>query len=221
MSSGATTGRRRRRTTSIRRCTSRAARWTRTRSMSREAARARAEVDVDRLELAAADARRVGTAARVSRCAPLYGGELLPENRYDDWVADRATSSRRWRRSCGRSSPRRAADGAARASGRRELVRRPRARARRVERVARPDAAAHTFRNGWRGQDAARARARAWPEEVVPGARRSSSSPRSPIRGSCRTLSPPRSTSARCPAQEIVDAVIDFLAPRELLLVVG
>jgi predicted ATPase len=41
-----------------------------------------ADVDVDRLERAAAD----GAAAKALQ---LYRGELLPENRYDDWAAER------------------------------------------------------------------------------------------------------------------------------------
>lgn len=48
-----------------------------------------ADVDVDRLELAAADARRTGTPAAYRAALSLYGGELLPENRYDDWVEGR------------------------------------------------------------------------------------------------------------------------------------
>ena len=48
-----------------------------------------ADVDVDRLELAAADARRSGTAAAYRAALAVYGGELLPENRYDDWAIDR------------------------------------------------------------------------------------------------------------------------------------
>ena len=48
-----------------------------------------ADVDVDRLELAAADARRTGTLAAYRAALSLYGGELLPENRYDDWAASR------------------------------------------------------------------------------------------------------------------------------------
>ncbi len=65
-----------------------------------------ADVDVDQFELAAADARRAGTPSAYRAALSLYGGELLPENRYDDWVearrdelselaaelADRATS---------------------------------------------------------------------------------------------------------------------------------
>ncbi|MFL5337974.1 MAG: ATP-binding protein, partial [Geminicoccaceae bacterium] len=48
-----------------------------------------AEVDVDRLELAATVARRTGTPAAYRAALSLYGGELLPENRFDDWVAGR------------------------------------------------------------------------------------------------------------------------------------
>ncbi len=46
-----------------------------------------ADVDVDRLELAAADARLAGTSAAYRAALSLYRGELLPENRYDDWAA--------------------------------------------------------------------------------------------------------------------------------------
>ena len=48
-----------------------------------------ADVDVDRLELAAADARRAGTPAAYRAALAIYGGELLPENRYDDWAFGR------------------------------------------------------------------------------------------------------------------------------------
>ena len=48
-----------------------------------------AEIDVDRFVLAAADARRAGTAAAYRAALSLYGGELLPENRYDDWADER------------------------------------------------------------------------------------------------------------------------------------
>jgi predicted ATPase len=54
-----------------------------------ELLRLEAEVDVDRLEQAAADARRAGTAAAYRAALWLYGGELLPENRYDDWAIER------------------------------------------------------------------------------------------------------------------------------------
>jgi predicted ATPase/DNA-binding SARP family transcriptional activator len=43
-------------------------------------------VDVDLLELAAGDARRMKTPAAYRAALSLYGGELLPENRYDDWA---------------------------------------------------------------------------------------------------------------------------------------
>ncbi|MCU1348698.1 MAG: transcriptional activator domain protein, partial [Acidobacteria bacterium] len=49
----------------------------------------RAEIDVDQLELAAAAARRAGTPAAYRAAVSLYRGELLPENRYDDWVVER------------------------------------------------------------------------------------------------------------------------------------
>ncbi|MBV8221553.1 MAG: AAA family ATPase, partial [Solirubrobacterales bacterium] len=46
-----------------------------------------AEVDVDRLKTAAAEARRTNSVAAYRAAIALYGGELLPENRYDDWVS--------------------------------------------------------------------------------------------------------------------------------------
>jgi predicted ATPase len=49
--------------------------------------RLEAEVDVELFERAAADARREATAAACVRALSLYGGELLPENRYDDWAS--------------------------------------------------------------------------------------------------------------------------------------
>src|SRR4051794_19423606 len=54
-----------------------------------ETLRLTADVDVDRLEVAAADARRLGTPAAYRAALSLYGGELLPENRYDDWAIGR------------------------------------------------------------------------------------------------------------------------------------
>jgi predicted ATPase len=48
-----------------------------------------AEIDVDQLEREAADARRRSTPAAYRSALSLYRGELLPENRYDDWVEDR------------------------------------------------------------------------------------------------------------------------------------
>jgi len=48
-----------------------------------------ADVDVDRFEEAADVARRVDTVAAYRAALALYGGELLPENRYDDFAADR------------------------------------------------------------------------------------------------------------------------------------
>src|SRR5436309_1116721 len=51
--------------------------------------RLEAEVDVDLLERAAADARQAGTASAYRTALALYAGELLPENRYDDWADER------------------------------------------------------------------------------------------------------------------------------------
>jgi predicted ATPase len=48
-----------------------------------------ADVDVDRLEDAAREARRVGTPAAYRAALELSAGELLPENRYDDWAIGR------------------------------------------------------------------------------------------------------------------------------------
>jgi len=45
-----------------------------------------ADLDVEAFETAANDARRDRTAAACERALALYGGELLPENRYDDWA---------------------------------------------------------------------------------------------------------------------------------------
>jgi predicted ATPase len=49
--------------------------------------RLEADVDVDAFEQAAAHARRERTAQACRRALALYGGELLPENRYDDWAS--------------------------------------------------------------------------------------------------------------------------------------
>ena len=48
-----------------------------------------ANVDVDDFERAAAHARRAGSPSAYRAAVSLYGGELLPENRYDDWAAPR------------------------------------------------------------------------------------------------------------------------------------
>jgi predicted ATPase len=45
-----------------------------------------ADVDVARFERAAVDARRAGTPAAYRAALSIYGGDLLPENRYDDWA---------------------------------------------------------------------------------------------------------------------------------------
>ncbi|HWG08612.1 MAG TPA: hypothetical protein VN672_06350 [Solirubrobacteraceae bacterium] len=48
-----------------------------------------ASVDVEDFERAAEQARRAGSAAAYRAALALYGGELLPENRYEDWAASR------------------------------------------------------------------------------------------------------------------------------------
>ena len=48
-----------------------------------------ADVDLERWALATADARRVRTVSAYRAALSLYAGELLPENRYDDWAAER------------------------------------------------------------------------------------------------------------------------------------
>jgi predicted ATPase len=49
----------------------------------------RASVDVEDFERAAAQARRAGSAGAYRAAVSLYRGELLPENRYDDWAEAR------------------------------------------------------------------------------------------------------------------------------------
>src|SRR5262249_1532793 len=48
-----------------------------------------ADVDADRFEAAALEARRAATPAALRAALALYAGELLPETRYDDWPAGR------------------------------------------------------------------------------------------------------------------------------------
>src|SRR6476469_6652677 len=48
-----------------------------------------AAVDVDEFELAANDARRAAAPGAYRAALALYTGELLPENRYDDWAEAR------------------------------------------------------------------------------------------------------------------------------------
>jgi predicted ATPase len=48
-----------------------------------------ASVDVDDFEAAGREARRAGSAGAYRAALSLYAGELLPENRYDDWAASR------------------------------------------------------------------------------------------------------------------------------------
>ena len=49
--------------------------------------RLEADVDVDAFRQAASAARRERTGQACRRAVALYGGELLPENRYDDWAS--------------------------------------------------------------------------------------------------------------------------------------
>jgi predicted ATPase len=49
----------------------------------------RASVDVEDFERAAEQARRFGSSSAYRAAMSLYGGELLPENRYDDWALER------------------------------------------------------------------------------------------------------------------------------------
>jgi predicted ATPase len=49
--------------------------------------RLEANVDVEAFQHAAANARRQRTAQACQSALALYGGELLPENRYDDWAS--------------------------------------------------------------------------------------------------------------------------------------
>jgi predicted ATPase/DNA-binding SARP family transcriptional activator len=48
-----------------------------------------ADIDVDLLGMAAAEARNKDTPSAYRAALLLYGGELLPENRYDDWAEER------------------------------------------------------------------------------------------------------------------------------------
>ncbi len=48
-----------------------------------------ASVDVDEFEQAAEQARRAGSSGAFRAALSLYGGELLPENRYEDWAGAR------------------------------------------------------------------------------------------------------------------------------------
>ena len=220
--SGATAARPRPRTTSTRRCTSRAGRSAPEAIESRdEVLSLAAEIDVDRFELAAADARRVRTPAAYRAALALYGGELLPENRYDDWAetrrdelaalaAELARGGRRARLGDGRSAlpadassfvgrEPRAGRAAGRCCGGRGCSPLPARAAPGKTRLALELArgAEPAYRGGRRARRARRARRPA----ARPGRRRR------------------RARRARAAGQELVDAVIDFLAPRTLLLV--
>ena len=139
-----------------------------------EVLRLEAEVDVDELELAAVQARRSRTATAYRAALALYTGELLPENRYDDWAEDRrdelgalaAELADKLDALGGGDDP------VVRAAGRRELLCRPRARALGAEGPATAHPPPHARRHGRRGKDASRARARACSGRLVPRWRR-------------------------------------------------
>ena len=84
-----------------------------------------ASVDVDRFELAAANARRVETPTAYQIALSLYGGELLPENRYDDWADARRDELAALAAELEEESAALGYLEAVRASGRRKLVHRP------------------------------------------------------------------------------------------------
>ncbi len=67
-----------------------------------------ASVDVDEFERAAEQARRAGSADAYRAAMSLYAGELLPENRYEDWAGARReqlerSSATSWKRSVAES----------------------------------------------------------------------------------------------------------------------
>ena len=139
-----------------------------------------ADLDVEAFETAATDARRDRTAAACERALALYGGELLPENRYDDWA-----ELERGRLAAIHEELEQILDGLGVVPGGRRLpletshVRRTRARARRARDAARTaracsrsPAPAAPARRGSRSSSPRRARTRS------PTARSSSSSTR-------------------------------------------
>ena len=149
----------------------------------------------------------------------LYGGELLPENRYDDWaearrdeLAELAAELAEESAALGTTAPFGLPADASSFVGRgRELAE--------LEALLAAHAPADALRapaaSGRRGS---RSSSPARPSRRTRPVPRSSSSPPSRTHDSSRTRSRPRSTSA-APAQELVAAVVDFLAARELLLV--
>ena len=141
------------------------------RGLREEVLRLTADVDMDRLELAAARARRARTPAAYRAALSLYAGELLPENRYDDWVAERRDELAELAGEIGGGAR------GARLNGRRpgalpaggcKFVHRTRRGARRAERPAPVNAHADARRDGRRGQDAACTRACPRRRAVIP-----------------------------------------------------
>ena len=118
-----------------------------------------ADVDVDRFEFAAADARRLATPAAYRVALSLYGGELLPENRYDDWAEARreelstlAAELEEESAALGSTRPLRTAD-------RCKLVHRPSPGVDGTEIAAAAHTSPHTVRHRRSREDTARARA--------------------------------------------------------------
>ena len=143
-----------------------------------------------------------GRPPRTGRRRALYAGELLPENRYDDWVAGRREELAQLAASLADAlGGLGAGERAPRPADRDELVRRARPRARGAACAARPHAGADARGHGRRGEDAAR-------RSSSPAARRrpsagdasSSSSRRWPSSDRSPTPSRRPSTSERSPA---------------------
>ncbi len=174
-------------------------------------------------------ARRAGRRAAPARAGAyraamsLYAGELLPENRYDDWASARREEleqlhgellearARRW------SGDERVSALPPQASsfvGRRHELRELQSR-----RAA--HAAADARRRGRRRQDAPRARAGARGRALASPTAPRSSSWRSVADGQLvgRRRRRRRSTSERCPGRSLLEGVADFLAQRSMLLI--
>ena len=89
-----------------------------------------AAVDADDFERAVADARRAAAPSAYRAALTLYRGELLPENRYDDWAEARRAELAALHDSLAAELARLPADDRLRGlPGGHELVRRPQARA--------------------------------------------------------------------------------------------
>ncbi len=130
------------------------------------------EIDVDRFELAAADARRVKTTTAY-RAAHLALQRRAPAREPLRRLGGRAARRALDPRSRARGGVGRARGlGAVRAARRRKLVHRPGPGADRAPVSAPPHSPPHPRRDGRRGQDTARARARPGRRELLRGGRR-------------------------------------------------